>query len=67
MVFTKEEKEIIKILVAKEIAHFKKDIKKLMLVNAEYLTKSAAVSEDLSFLKVEAQYKSKLESLLKKI
>ncbi len=67
MVFNKQEKEIIKILVEKELAEIKSDIKKLMITNADFITKSNTSTDDLEFLKNEAKYEEILEKLKAKI
>ncbi|MAG60322.1 hypothetical protein CL619_00900 [archaeon] len=66
MALTKTDKELLHILVQKEINEMKADAKKLMIVNAEYITTSKDNS-DLEFLKAEEKYEEILQKLLKKL
>ena len=63
MALTKQDKEIIKILVNKELEEMKSDAKKLMIINADFITKSKNSPNDLEFIKNEAKYEDILEKL----
>ncbi|MBT4604150.1 hypothetical protein HOC01_00785 [archaeon] len=67
MVFTKEEKHLIAVLIEKELEHVKADFKKLMISNADYITKTSSEIGDLEFLKKEALYEEMLEKLKMKL
>ena len=67
MVFTKEEKHLIAVLIEKELEHVKADFKKLMISNADYITKTSPEIGDLEFLKKEALYEEMLEKLKMKL
>ena len=66
MVFTKEDKKLLHLLVQKELTEVQMDVKKLMLVNAEYITKTND-DNDLDFLKTENKYEEVLRKLLQKL
>tara|TARA_Y100000310_G_C20615312_1_gene780316 strand:- start:338 stop:541 length:204 start_codon:yes stop_codon:yes gene_type:complete len=67
MTLTKEEKDVMKILVTKELAEVKKDGKKIFISNSPFLHKVGNDDSDLDFLKSEVKYQHFLEKLLKKL
>ncbi len=65
MTLTKEEMDVLKILVQKELDHVTKDAKKLMISNAPFFGGSG--KSNLPFLKSEVAYQQFLKDLLKKL
>ncbi len=67
MELTKQEIDVIKGLVGKELNHVKHDGEKLLVSNAPFLGKEALDEADLPFLKSIEDYKHFLQELLKKL
>jgi len=68
MTFTKEDKEVLKLLVKKELETLEKKGEKLLIVNSPFLSSLARLhSKDLPFLKTAKLYQEFLKGLLKKI
>ncbi|NQV91631.1 hypothetical protein HQ489_04100 [Candidatus Woesearchaeota archaeon] len=67
MTLTKEEMDVLKVLVSKELDHVSKDAEKLMISNSPFLTKVVEDDSDLAFMKSEAEYQKFLENLLTKL
>jgi len=65
MVLTKQDKEILKILVEKELELVKKDAERVLIVNAPFINKLD--DPDLPFLKSEVLYQEFLEKLIKEL
>jgi hypothetical protein len=65
MTLTKEDKDVLKILVEKELSHVEKDGDELLISNADYLTKVG--NPDLPFLKAITLYEEFLKDLKKKL
>ena len=65
MTLTKEDKDVLKILVEKELDHVTRDGEKLLISNADYITKTG--SPDLPFLKSFPLYEKFLQDLKKKL
>ena len=65
MALTKEDKDVLKILIEKELSHIKKDGENLRISNADFLTKRG--SPDLPFLKAIPLYETFLQELKKKL
>ncbi len=66
MALTKTDKELLHIIVQKELSQMQSDAKKLMIVNANYITTTKG-NGDLEFLKTEEKYEEALRKLLKKL
>lgn len=60
-----KQKEVLKILVKKEIEHLKTDKDSLLISNSPFLNKETLDGSDLEFLKSEELYLNFLENLLK--
>ncbi|PIN87988.1 hypothetical protein COV12_00915 [Candidatus Woesearchaeota archaeon CG10_big_fil_rev_8_21_14_0_10_32_24] len=67
MTLTKEEMDVLKVLVQKELDHVTKDAHDLMIVNSPFLTKVLGDSSDFAFMKSEMKYQKFLENLLTKL
>jgi hypothetical protein len=65
MVLTKEDKDVLRILVEKELEHVTRDGENLLISNADYITKVG--SPDLPFLKSFPLYKKFLHDLKNKL
>ncbi len=67
MTLTKKEKDILKVLVKKELAEVEKEGDKVFISNSPFLHKVKNDDSDLDFLKSKAKYHNFLEQLLKKL
>ncbi len=67
MELTKEDSDVLRILVRKELSHLKKDEKDLRLVNSPFLNKMVGDSEDIPFLAGGKLYEEFLSKLLQKL
>ena len=67
MTLTKEEMDVLKVLVEKELDHVSKDADKLMIRNSPFLTKIEGDQSDLAFMKSEADYQKFLLGILTKL
>ncbi|MBT3836265.1 hypothetical protein HOD05_04950 [Candidatus Woesearchaeota archaeon] len=67
MTLTKEEMDVLKVLVEKELDHVSKDADKLMISNSPFLTKIEGDQSDLAFMKSEADYQKFLLGILTKL
>ena len=67
MNLNKEEADVLKILVDKELEHLEKDVEQLVTVNAPFINKVIGDDPDLPFLKSLELYKNFLQDLQKKL
>ncbi len=67
MALTKKEKDIMKILVKKELSKVEKEGDKIFISNSPFLHKVENDDSDLDFLKNKVEYQKFLELLLKKL
>ena len=67
MTLNKDEADVLKILVDKELEHLEKDGEQLVTVNAPFITKVIGDDPDLPFLKSLELYKNFLQDLQKKL
>lgn len=68
MTLTKQEKEVMKLLVKKELEEVEKKGEKVLIANSPFLSSLARLhSKDLPFLKTEKLYQEFLKNLLKKL
>ena len=67
MTLTKEEMDVLKVLVEKELDHGSKDADKLMNSKSPLLTKIEGDQSDLAFMKSEADYQKFLLGILTKL
>ena len=65
MTLTKEEMDVLKVLVQKELDHVSKDAKKLMISNSPFF--GGLQKENLPFLKSEVEYQDFLKQLVEKL
>ncbi len=67
MALTKEEMDVLKVLVEKELDHVTKDADKLMMSNSPFLTKVFGEKSNIAFMKSEADYQQFLLGILTKL
>ena len=67
MELTKRDREILKIIVKKELEHLEADFKTLTITNSPFLGKEGYDGSDLVFMKGELEYKTYLEELIHKL
>jgi riboflavin transporter FmnP len=66
MTLKKEDIDVLKMLIKKELSHVEKDDKELLVSNAGFITKTATAT-NLNFLKAIPLYEKFLKDLLKKL
>jgi len=67
MELTKRDRNIIKVIIEKELESLEADFKKLTITNSPFLGKVARDESDLAFMKSELDYKKYLEKLILKL